>query len=96
MQATHDRRKSDAKLNELESRLEDHEGREERDIAKMLTKLDRLHDDITSMSEILTAWNNAKGFVQTIQAISKVLAVVAVCASPFVAFGYYIKTGQWK
>ena len=92
----HDRRQSDAKINELEERLEIHVEREEKDIAKMLTKLEQMHTDLASMAEILKVWNNTKGFVQTIQAISKVLVVVAVCTSPFVAFGYYIKTGQWK
>ena len=80
--------KMDASIDELQKlRKDDH---------KILLQM---HDDIKAVREIVTAWNNIKGFVQTVKAINstiwfvaKIVAWLAVIAMALYLFG---KTGKW-
>ena len=92
----YDRRQQDIRLDGLEQQIQLHEVREESTLVELSRQIERMSQDLSEVSEIVKAWNNAKGFVQTIQGIAKVVAVITLCVSPFVAFGYFIKTGHWK
>lgn len=48
-----------------------------------------------SMSEILLAWNNAKGFVKTIQGISKILRWLVLTGGAFAAVWFLLINGHW-
>lgn len=67
----------------------------EEDRALML----RISDDLTAVKEIVTAWNNIKGFVETIKAINRtiwfIVKITAVIAALSTAIYLYGKTGHW-
>ena len=83
----YNRRASDRRIAALEQTLAQHETREESKLVELIEKIDTIQRDVAEVSEVLKAWNNAKGFIQTVNTIAKIVAVVAVCISPFVAFG---------
>lgn len=59
-------------------------------------KTDRVMDSLIGISDILTTWNNTKGFIATIKYIAK-LSAVAFWIMAFLAAVYlYGRTGQWK
>lgn len=51
--------------------------------------------DIKRIREIVEAWNNAKGFVNTIKGISSTIKVLAIPVAAAAAFWYLITTGHW-
>ena len=59
----------------------------------------QLRDDVKAVKEIVTAWNNIKGFVQTVKAINKFLwvttKIIAVIAAGMFAIYLFGKTGNW-
>lgn len=63
------------------------------------TVLLQMRDDVKAVREIVTAWNNIKGFVQTVRAINstiwfiaKIITVISAIAMAIYLFG---KTGHW-
>lgn len=86
-----DRRTNDARLDELEKNLSEHEKREESEITYLIEMVGELKEDIAEVSEIVKAWNSAKGFVATVRFLAKALAIAALLLVPFVDLGAFIK-----
>lgn len=61
--------------------------------------LKQMRDDLRAVKEIVTTWNNIKGFVQTVKAINSTIwfiaKIVAVLSAILMAFYLFGKTGQW-
>lgn len=51
--------------------------------------------DIKRIREIVEAWNNAKGFVNTVKGISSTIKILAIPAAACAAIWYLITTGHW-
>lgn len=59
----------------------------------ILEKIEQISKTQKSMAEIVTAWNNTKGFVNTIQLISKVLRWASITGAAIAAIWYAITHG---
>ena len=85
-------KRSSTELNRVNRRLHDLEGR----VDEGLQTIGRMDTKLTTIEEILTAWNNTKGFVNTLKFLNKGLAIIAVPVGIIVAVYFYGKTGHWK
>lgn len=57
-------------------------------------KMDEVLVAVGSVHEVMNAWNNAKGFVNTVQMISKVIKFLTPIGLLILAGWYFIKTGH--
>lgn len=58
-------------------------------------RLSPLEADVKRIREIVEAWNNAKGFVNTIKAISAAVKVLAILFAAAAAVWFFITNGHW-
>ena len=58
-------------------------------------KMDAVLKAVGSVHEVLTAWNNAKGFVNTVQTISKLIKWATPPALLIAATWYFVTHGNW-
>lgn len=61
---------------------------------EVLDAVGDMGEKVGKMDEMLTAWNNAKGFVNTVQMISKVIKFLTPIGLLILAGWYFIKTGH--
>ena len=65
-------------------------------IDALTEKMEELIAHQGRMHEILSAWNNARGFVRVVQIGSKVLTWGAVTLGAILAIWHFIVDGHWK
>lgn len=85
---------------EIRDELDEHRGDVQDQMRKMRVQQQELSDKmdevlaaVGSVSDVLTAWNNAKGFVNTVQTISKVIKFLTPIALLFGLVWYFITHG---
>jgi hypothetical protein len=61
----------------------------------LIERVDELALRTASISEIMLAWNNTKGFVKTVQTVSKVLRWIAVTGAACSVVWYAITHMEW-
>lgn len=61
----------------------------------LLERMDEISARQAAMAEIVVAWNNTKGFVKTVQAISKGIRWIAITGAGAGALWYFITHGNW-
>lgn len=61
----------------------------------LLERIEELALRQASMSEIMLAWNNTKGFVKTVQTVSKVLRWIAVTGAALSVVWYAMTHLEW-
>lgn len=59
----------------------------------IIDKLDQMQAKLDAVAEIMTAWNNAKGFVSTLQTIGTVAKWMTVTGAAFAAMWYWLHGG---
>jgi hypothetical protein len=86
---------------EIREELEEHRGDVQEQMRKMrlqqqevLDKMDEVLVAVGKTEDILTAWNNAKGFVNTVQTISKVIKFLTPIALLFGLVWYFVTHGE--
>lgn len=57
-------------------------------------RLQTIEKNTKAILDIVSAWNNAQGFVKTIKAISTTIKVLAIPATAIGAIYYFITTGH--
>jgi len=75
---------------------EDNNGEDIRELLNtVVERLDELTLKQANMAEIIVAWNNTKGFVRTVQMVSKIVRWFTVTAAAVAAIWYLINHGSW-
>lgn len=63
-------------------------------LAEQDARLKIVEDNTVAILDIVSAWNNAKGFVRVMQAMSATIKVAAVIFAAWLALWYLIKFGH--
>jgi len=59
-----------------------------------LRDIHKMKDDLSTVAEILSAWNNTKGFVTTLKILGRVIMWSAAIGAAFVAFSHATGLGK--
>lgn len=63
--------------------------------AELSREFKEVGDHIKSIAEILTAWNNARGFLSTLRFMAGFIKIVMVIGGFFAVIWIFLKTGVW-
>src|SRR3990172_6141306 len=88
-QGIHDRRR-----NATKGELDDCKNSVDEQIKAIRETVAAVANDAKKIREIVEAWDNAKGFVNTVKGISSTLKLLALPAAFVVAIWYLITTGH--
>lgn len=83
---------------EVNARLEEGDIRfgELRDKMNLLLEMHgETAEKVIKTAEIVSAWNNVKGFVNTVHTISKVLRWATLTGAAIAAIWYFVANGHW-
>ena len=61
----------------------------------ILARVDEMALRQANMAEIVVTWNNAKGFVATVQSVSRIIRWVTLTSITVGALWYFIQHGSW-
>ena len=59
-----------------------------------LNDLHKMKDDLSTIAEILSAWNNAKGFVTTVKILGKVAIFIVAIGAAYAAIIHGLGFGK--
>lgn len=76
-----------APLKEHQTELEGHR-------KSLVEKIDKMQATLNSVAEIVTAWNNAKGFINTLQTVGVVAKWFTLTGASVVAIWYWLHGGK--
>ena len=65
------------------------------DLSTIKLKVELMEQEVTSIKELLQAWENAKGFVKVIEVLGKITKALIPTIAFFTALWYLITSGHW-